>query len=327
MQSPEEVDAAQALKSIARNLSLKSYLQRSPDLYSVLWSAARRFVTGETRKDGIHTAEVLATRGYGISLEYIGENTTTQQQCEAAMDEFFALSRAMELASLSKGATISLDLSHIGLSVSQQLAFDHLHRLAEDTKSRGISIMISMEESQKLPAILDVYRQMVTQYPHIGITLQAHLSRTDSDIETLLHLPGKIRLVKGAYQESAEQAMNRGDALDKRFLSLAQMLIEAHHPLSIATHNEHLLREIGEIVGRNGTTSPRVEVEMLFGIRPDLLRQLKDAGYPTRVYLTYGTEWYLYLCHRLAEYPPNIYRALADCVDPSRTGQPSSEYL
>jgi proline dehydrogenase len=323
MQSPEEVDASQALKSIARNLSLKSYLQRSPDLYSVLWSAARRFVTGETRQDGIRTAEILAAHSYGISLEYIGENTTTEQECRAATDEFLALCRAMESASL-QGATISFDLSHIGLSVSQELAFDHLHRLAEDSKSRGISLMISMEESDKLPAILDVYKQVVEQYPHVGITLQAHLYRTDLDIVALQHIPGKIRLVKGAYQEPAERAMSREHALDERFLSLAHRLVETHHPLSIATHDERLLRAIVE---RYDTTFPHVEVEMLYGIRPDLLRQLKDAGYQTRVYLTYGTEWYLYLCHRLAEYPPNIYRALADCVDPSRTSQPSREYL
>jgi proline dehydrogenase len=323
MQSPEEVDASQALKSIARNLALKSYLQRSPDLYSVLWSTARRFVTGETRQDGIRTAEVLTAHGYGISLEYIGENTTTEQGCRAAIDEFLALSQAMESASL-QGATISFDLSHIGLSVSHELAFDHLRRLAEDTGSRGISLMISMEESDKLPAIVDVYTQVVEQYPHVGITLQAHLYRTGLDLDVLQHLPGKIRLVKGAYQEPAEHAMSREHALDERFLSLAHRLIEAHHPLSIATHDEHLLRAIVE---RYDTAFSHVEVEMLYGIRPDLLRQLKDAGYQTRVYLTYGTEWYLYLCHRLAEYPPNIYRALADCVDPSRTGEPSGEYL
>lgn len=323
MRSQEEVDAAHALKSIARNLSLKSYLQHTPDLYAVLWSAARRFVTGETRQDGIRTAAILATHGYGISVEYIGENTTTEQDCRAATDEFVALSQAMESVSL-QGATISLDLSHIGLSVSRDLAINSLHRLAEETKSCGQSLMISMEESDKVPAILEVYQQVAEQAPHLGITMQAHLYRTDHDLDLLLHLPGKIRLVKGAYQEPSNRAMSRGETPDERFLALAHRIIEAHHPLSIATHDERLLHEL---VGRASPTSPQIEVEMLYGIHPDVLRHFKDAGYRTRVYLTYGTEWYLYLCHRLAEYPPNIYQALADCVDPSRTSQPAHEYV
>jgi proline dehydrogenase len=125
-------------------------------------------------------------------------------------------------------------------------------------------------------------------------------------------------------QEPDERAMRRGESLDERFLSLVQVLVEAHHPLSIATHDQYLLQEVER---RKFLSVPHVEVEMLYGIRPDLLRQMRDAGYQTRLYLTYGTEWYLYLCHRLAEYPPNTYRALADCVHPSRTEQPASDYL
>ena len=41
---------------------------------------------------------------------------------------------------------------------------------------------------------------------------------------------------------------------------------------------------------------------------------MRDLGYRTRTYLPYGREWYLYLCHRLAEHPPNLYRALADAA-------------
>jgi proline dehydrogenase len=294
-----------------------------PEVYSALWPAARRFVTGETRQDGVDTAKVVAAQGYGVSLEYIGENTATEQACQAAVDEFVALSQAIETASLPKGTTISLDLSHIGLSVSQQLALDHLHRLAEETKLRGISMMVSMEESDKLPTILAVYTQVAERHPHVGITLQAHLYRTQQDLAALMHLPGKIRLIKGAYQEPDEHAIKRSEALDERFLSFVQLLVEARHPLSIATHDQHLLQEIER---RQILAVPHVEVEMLCGIRPDVLRQMKNAGYQTRLYLTYGTEWYLYLCHRLAEYPPNIYRALADCVQPSRTEQPVNDY-
>lgn len=324
MQSPEELDASEALRSIARNTSLKSSLQQMPTVSSVLWSAARRFVTGETRQEGVDTAKAVAAQGYGVSLEYIGENTATELACQAAVDEFLAVSQAIETASLPKGTTLSLDLSHIGLSVSQKLALDHLHRLAEETKLRGISIMVSMEESDKLPAILEMYKQVAEQHPHVGITLQAHLYRTPRDLDACMHLPGKIRLVKGAYQESDERAMKRGEGLDERFLSLVEVAVSAHHPLSIATHDQHLLQEVER---RKFLAVPHVEVEMLYGIRPDLLRQMKHAGYQTRLYLTYGTEWYLYLCHRLAEYPPNIYRALADCVQPARTEWPASDYF
>ncbi|QBD79711.1 proline dehydrogenase [Ktedonosporobacter rubrisoli] len=324
MQTPEELEAALALKSIARNISLKSSLQQMPKVYSALWPAARRFVTGETRQDAIDTARTLAAQGYSTSLECIGENTATEQACQDAMSEFLALSQAIETASLAGSATLSLDLSHIGLSVSRELALENLQRLAQDTRARGISMMLGMEESEKIPAILEVYTQVAEQHQHMGITLQAHLYRTPDDLAMLLRLPGKIRLVKGAFQEPAERAMQRGEELNLRFLALAQKLVEAQHSLWLATHDQQLLQECER---RGILSSPHTEVEMLYGVRSDLLKQTKQAGQQTRLYLPYGLEWYLYLCHRLAEYPPNIYRALADCVQPSRTEQIVNDYL
>src|SRR6266700_480299 len=83
--------AAQALKSIARNSQIKSYIQHSRDLYPLLWRAARRFVAGETRKEALAIASILMSRGYLITLECIGENTSTEVKCLEATNEFLAL--------------------------------------------------------------------------------------------------------------------------------------------------------------------------------------------------------------------------------------------
>jgi len=39
---------------------------------------------------------------------------------------------------------------------------------------------------------------------------------------------------------------------------------------------------------------------------PSLQRQLARAGYPVRIYVPYGTEWYPYFMRRLAERPANL---------------------
>lgn len=31
--------------------------------------------------------------------------------------------------------------------------------------------------------------------------------------------------------------------------------------------------------------------------------------------VTYGTEWYLYLAHRIAEHPPNLYTFVCDMIE------------
>jgi proline dehydrogenase len=54
---------------------------------------------------------------------------------------------------------------------------------------------------------------------------------------------------------------------------------------------------------------------MLHGVRPDLLKRLREDGIPCRIYCVYGRNWWLHLLHRLAEHPPNVLVSLADLGD------------
>jgi proline dehydrogenase len=53
---------------------------------------------------------------------------------------------------------------------------------------------------------------------------------------------------------------------------------------------------------------------MLYGVRRDLQAQLAAQGYPVRVYIPYGTEWYPYLTRRLAERPANLWFFISNLV-------------
>jgi len=307
--SSNEKQFADALKSIARNLEIKEHIQKSPELYPLFQNAAKRFVTGESREDGISIGSQLIQKGYQISLEFIGENTDSEKECIQAKDEFITLIKECGKHKIS--SRISFDLSHIGLSINPELAYQNLVEMAKEAQKQGLSLMISMEESAKTDQILSIYKKVVFDYSNVGVTIQAQLHRTLEDIEELLKYPGAIRIVKGAYQEPSEICVPRSDKLDERYLELVDLCVKAGHQVSIASHDEFIYEQIIE---RGYLQNPYVEAEMLYGIRPELCKQLKDDGLPVRVYLTYGVEWYLYLCHRIAEYPPNIYVAITDMI-------------
>jgi proline dehydrogenase len=50
-----------------------------------------------------------------------------------------------------------------------------------------------------------------------------------------------------------------------------------------------------------------MEIQMLYGIRRDLQQRFAEDGYPVRVYVPFGTEWYPYFVRRLAERPANLW--------------------
>ncbi|GKU76469.1 proline dehydrogenase family protein [Paenibacillus sp. L3-i20] len=313
-----EEQVTDALKSISRNEDIKSYVQESVELYPLLWKAARRFVTGESKQEAIHIAQQLKTKGYAISLEYIGENTTSIEECERVKNEFLALIDGSGEVSCTPNDSISLDLSHIGLSLDENFAYTNLLELAAKAEQRGISIMIGMEESSKTDAIILLYKRACEKFTNVGITIQAQLHRSEQDLQKLLHYPGRIRLVKGAYQEHSDYALPRSIELNNRYLEMAAQILNAKHPVTIATHDENLLQEL-EL--RYDLIGPHAQYEMLYGIRPDRLSALRHGGNSCKVYLPYGKEWYLYVCHRIAENPENVYRALTDIIRPYDGGR------
>ena len=311
MKKTEEL-VIQALKAAARDERLKYAVQQSTELYPLLWKAAKRYVTGEKREDAIAAARNYLNDNYNISIEYIGENTTNLRDCQSAKDELLQVIEDMGILSLKQ--TVSFDLSHIGLSINAEIAYKHLEELTQKAQQYGITLMISMEESSKTSDIITLYKKIATEYTNVGITLQVQLYRTKTDLQELMQYPGKIRLVKGAFQESVDIAMIRSEELNKRYLAYVDQLVNANHPLSIATHDEMLIQEIER---RQYLENPNVEVEMLYGVRPTLLNELRRKDYRCRVYLTYGNEWFLYLCHRIAEDPENLYLAVTDIINES----------
>jgi len=311
MKKTEEL-VIQALKAAARDERLKYAVQQSTELYPLLWKAAKRYVTGEKREDAIAAARNYLNDNYNISIEYIGENTTNLRDCQSAKDELLQVIEDMGILSLKQ--TVSFDLSHIGLSINAEIAYKHLEELTQKAQQYGITLMISMEESSKTSDIITLYKKIATEYTNVGITLQVQLYRTKTDLQELMQYPGKIRLVKGAFQESVDIAMIRSKELNKRYLAYVDQLVNANHPLSIATHDEMLIQEIER---RQYLENPNVEVEMLYGVRPTLLNELRRKDYRCRVYLTYGNEWFLYLCHRIAEDPENLYLAVTDIINES----------
>ncbi|GAV14612.1 proline dehydrogenase family protein [Paenibacillus sp. NAIST15-1] len=302
-----EEQFSKTMKSIARRADLKAFVEQTPAIYQLLQRAAAKYVTGENRQDGLEVGRKLADKGYAISLEYIGENTTDIQDCEHAALELTLLIHT--LAQHGIPARVSFDLSHIGLSIDSELAYKNLTAMAALARQADVELFVSMEESAKTDAILSIYTKAAAVYANLGITLQAQLNRTAQDLNDI---SGRIRIVKGAYQETEKIAMPRSSALNERYIQLIEQGIRKGHRLSIATHDESI---IDQVIKRGWIHEPGVEFEMLYGIRTDLSSRLKKAGYPVRIYLTFGREWYLYLCHRIAEYPPNVFQAILDMTE------------
>ena len=71
-----------------------------------------------------------------------------------------------------------------------------------------------------------------------------------------------------------------------------------------ATHDQHLIDKIIEIIIDRKLNTDQFEFQVLYGVPMDgRLEELTNKGYKVRVYVPFGPEWYEYSLRRLKENP------------------------
>ncbi|MET4157686.1 proline dehydrogenase family protein [Agromyces sp. PvR057] len=299
--------AAETLRAWALDERARAHVMGDPVLADMARRVAARYVAGEDIDAAELAVKSAVGRGHNGSIEFAGESVRDRDEAIAATERFVSLAQRVGAAEIP--STVSGDLSHIGLLVSTDLVRANALRTAEACEAAGTVFMISAEGSDRTDAVLDVYEWLSARTSSVGITLQARLHRSTADVDRLLTLPGRIRLVKGAFLEPSAVALGRDSGeLAVRYQELATRILATGHPLTLATHDEPLLRTIlGQVA-----EAAAVEVEMLMGLGDDLLDSLHAEGWATREYCIFGDGWWLYVLNRMAESPERVFRAITD---------------
>lgn len=303
--------ASNALKKAALNEDAKNFILNNDKLFNVLKKAANRYIGGETIEETIISIKTLNADGFVVTTDFMGESIRNEKEANEATDEFVRFAKCIKSENIN--SSISLDLSHIGLLVSKELAIKNLKLICEEAHKSNQEVIISMEGTDRTDLIIAIYEEVLKTHLNLGITLQAYLHRTKEDFDRLIQLSGSIRLVKGAFETDAALSIPRGNLLDSIYLDYAEQLLASNHKCSIASHDEKILSKTIELIDKYSSTN--YVLERLLGICNEELETIKSKGYNCRIYVVYGKEWYLYLCNRWAEYPLNLFRGLADIIE------------
>ena len=200
-----------------------------------------------------------------------------------------------------------MKLTHLGLLIDEELAFQNVAQLVDHAAERGNFVRIDMEHSSVVDATLRIYgRLRESGRDNVGCVLQAYLYRTPNDLELLLPATPNMRLVKGAYLESPDIAYPKKPDVDAAYRRLLERALAGGAYVAIATHDEKLIEHAIRLVDRQGIGRDRFEFQMLYGVRPQLQLDLVARGFKVLVATPYGPEWYPYLMRRLAERPANL---------------------
>ena len=278
----------------------------------LIYPFAKRFIAGRDFDSAIPVISQLINDGYDITIDYLGEISKTDKDCDKALKQYIDIIEYYEL--INYPLDISLKPTQLGLLLNKENCYVRLHEIIHRAYLHGMTVRLDMEDSSVTQDTIDLAIKLRKEFSNIGIALQSNLYRTEKDLTYMMEQGVSVRLVKGAYKEHITKAYQRKDILHDVFLKQALRLISDrcrsyyHYKNDITptpalgTHDEQLLDDILGYLNRFNIKKHDLIIEMLYGIRRDLSSSLQQQGYCVRLYVPFGEDWLPYTLRRLREF-------------------------
>ena len=263
---------------------------------------ARNWIAGRSISEAIKYSELANAKGFSVILNYLGEEVETADEVVEALKEYEHL---LDLFQPNKiVGCISAKLTQLGLKIGKDYCRKNLVKIVDHASRLGRFVWIDMESSKFTDDTMSIYKIVLSMRKNVGICIQSYLKRSEDDVKELLRIGGKIRLVKGAYDEPATIAYRSRKEIDKNYATLMTRLFKDGSSLfSVATHDDKL---IYEAIRMSEKYPKNFEFALLKGIRDNLKLQLVNRGFRVTEYIPYGQNWMPYGIRRLREKPSNF---------------------
>jgi proline dehydrogenase len=267
----------------------------------ILFKVAKQWIAGDTMNDALKSAHAANEHGMNAILNQLGEHFTSNVQVSHTVSDYFTLVSNLRRSKISGG--LSIKPTQVGLSISVKQCIENLDTIIEIALQSQSFVWIDMESSEHTDNTLKIYQNLFEKYERLGVAIQANLKRSQNDLDMLLKKGSKIRLVKGAYRESAKNAYKTRHEVDNNYEKLMRTLFEQGNEFAIATHDSKLIDRAIKLSKRH---ERKFEFQMLKGIRDELKPILTKSGFAVSEYIPYGTNWLPYSIRRLRERKRNI---------------------
>jgi proline dehydrogenase len=268
----------------------------------VVWRLSQRYIAGTSLDDAFRLVRDLNRADCTATIDVLGEDSSSEEQVQSAVDLYLAA--IAEIESQSLGCGISVKLSELGLRFDTARCRVAIESLAASASDRDCFLRIDMEDSSVTSVTLDIYRDLRRRYQNTGIVIQSCLRRSAEDIaELVAGGPTDVRLCKGIYIEPQDIAFCEADEIRDSFDRLLAQLLDAGARVGIATHDPILVERAERLIEEKAVGKDQYEFQMLLGVAGSLRRELVARGHPLRVYVPFGELWYAYSMRRLRENP------------------------
>ena len=267
----------------------------------VLFKIAKHWIAGDTVDDALIAAKSAYSLRRHAIINKLGEYHTSKKQIKVVLEEYQKIVNSFRKWKI-RGA-IAVKPTQIGLSISQKECNKNFEKIIQKARNAHVFVWLDMESSEHTDETIEIYHTFFSKYERLGIALQANLKRTENDLNDLIGMGAKIRLVKGAYREKANIAFKTKKDVDNNFIKLMKILFKKGNEFAIASHDTKIIQKAQSLSKKY----PRkFEFQFLKGIREEFKSDLVKKKFVVSEYIPYGVNWLPYSIRRIKERKRNI---------------------
>lgn len=297
------------IANISRNFFLHASKNKLLNKAAKKWGlrlGASQVVAGTSIESMAVKVRQLNEMGLCCTLDHLGEFVKSTKEATDATNDNIKTLDAIAWEGLD--SQLSVKLTQLGIDISKPFCIYNMEKILHAAKVNNNFVTIDMEDFYHCQQTLDILRHLRKKSDNVGTVIQAYLFRSEEDVRRLKGVP--LRLVKGAYRESASVSYQQKKKIDQNFFHLISIHLLSGSYTAIATHDHHIIAKVKEFAEEKKIPRNQFEFQMLYGFRTDLRKSLVEEGYKMRVYVPYGNDWFAYYMRRLAERPQNVTFAL-----------------
>ena len=275
---------------------------------------ATRFVAGESPAQALDHVRQLNGQNVTAIVNLLGEHYEDRPPVRSDAAAYRAL--AGDIARSNLEACISVKPSQLGLDLGEDVFRETLADVVDAAADHDVFVWIDMEDHTTTDTTLDAFEDLAHEYSddgqyRVGVCVQANLRRTRNDVERLADVPGKVRFVKGAYDEPAAVAYQESDRVNREYKALLEYAFEQYDGgIGVGSHDPAMIDHAIALHDEYGTD---FEFQLLMGVRESAQFDLAE-NYPVSQYVPYGDRWKSYFYRRLTERKANLWFALRAIV-------------
>ncbi len=257
-------------------------------------AVAGRWIAGESIADAAKAAVAMNANGATAMVNYLGEDFNKEGDVSETVRTYRSL--ISETVSSKLRISIAIKPTQIGLLIGRKELAKNYSEIVSLARKHKTFVWLDMEQHQHVDDTINLYLKEVKK-GGTGICIQSYLKRSDGDVRALVKKGGTIRLVKGAYRESADIAYPSRTETTKNYVLLMRYLFKNSESFMAATHDKKI---ITEALGLKKRSRAKVSFGMLNGIMNDYAYRLAKSN-NVSIYLPFGGRWVSYSYRRLKE--------------------------